>query len=122
MNENVSEKQLYSIVDPKEALSRGNLYDYYFWPYKYIANVKAFNERDALMLNIQIYCFAAHELNLYLDVYPDDKQALGLYNQYKDMANKYMKEYEKQYGPILLDGVENYPWSWIDSPWPWEGR
>lgn len=116
----MNENELYSIVDPKEAFNRGNLYDYYFWPYKYVANVKPNNDRDALMLNIQIYSFAAHELNLYLDVYPNDKQALGLYNQYKEICEKYMKEYEKKYGPILLDGVENYPWSWINSPWPWE--
>ena len=53
----VEENELYSIVDPKEALNRGNLYDYYFWPYKYVANVKPNNERDALMTNIQIYSF-----------------------------------------------------------------
>ena len=78
----MNEKELYSVVDPKEAFSRGNLYDYYFWPYKYVASIKPNNERDALMTNIQIYSFAAHELNLYLDIYPNDKQALGLYNQY----------------------------------------
>ena len=116
----MNEKELYSVVSPKEAFNRGNLYDYYFWPYKYIANVKPNNERDALMINIQIYSFAAHELNLYLDIYPKDKQALGLYNQYKDMADKYISEYEKKYGQIMLNGNENYPWNWIESPWPWE--
>ena len=71
------------------------------------------------MMNIQIYSFAAHELNLYLDIYPDDKQALGLYNQYKDMCDKYTKEYEKKYGYILLEPDMN-SWNWINSPWPWE--
>ena len=115
----MNEKELYSIVEPKESLNRGNLYDYYFWPYKYIADIKPNNERDALMINIQIYSFASHELNLYLDIYPDDKQALGLYNQYKEMCKKYMKEYEKKYGSICLEPDMN-SWSWIDSPWPWE--
>ena len=64
MNEN---KELYSIVSPSEALNRGNLFDYYFWPYKYVANIKPMNERDELMQKIQMYAFAAHELNLYLD-------------------------------------------------------
>ena len=42
MNEN---KELYSIVSPSEALNRGNLFDYYFWPYKYVADIKPMNER-----------------------------------------------------------------------------
>ena len=116
----MNEKELYSIVDPKEALNRGNLFEYYFWPYKYVAELKPKNEREELMMNIQMYSFAAHELNLYLDIYPNDKQAVGLYNQYKEMCEKYTQEYEKKYGCILLDSNESYPWGWIDSPWPWE--
>ena len=72
------------------------------------------------MLKIQEYCFSAHELNLYLDLYPNDTQALGLYNQYKEMADKYTKEYEKKYGPLCPDIDEKSPWNWINSPWPWE--
>lgn len=117
MNNN---EELYSIVDPREALNRGNLFGYYFWPYKYVANLKATNEREKLMQNIQMYAFAAHELNLYLDIYPDDKQALGLFNQYSELSNRYIKEYENKFGPIILDSKENYPWQWINSPWPWE--
>lgn len=120
MNKNLGEDQLYSIVNPKEALNRGNLFEYYFWPYKYIANVKPLNDREALMLNIQMYAFAAHELNLYLDIYPDDKQAVGLYNQYKEIEKKYTDEYENKYGCISLNDNEKYPWAWINSPWPWE--
>ena len=75
----MNENELYSIVDPKEAFNRGNLYDYYFWPYKYVANIKPNNERDALMTNIQIYSFAAHELNLYLDNFPNNTEAVDNY-------------------------------------------
>lgn len=115
-----NDEQLYSIVDPKEAFNRGNLFDYFFWPYKYVANLKPQNEREALMQNIQMYAFAAHELNLYLDVYPDNKQAIGLYNQYTEMANKYTNEYESKYGPLSLGKEQKSPWMWINSPWPWE--
>ncbi|MBO6145568.1 MAG: spore coat protein CotJB [Bacilli bacterium] len=116
----MNDKEIYSIVDPKEALNRGNLFDYYFWPYKYIANIRPKNEKEDLMMKVQMYSFAAHELNLYLDVYPYDKQAIGLYNQYKQMCEEYTKEYEKKYGCIILDSNEKDPWKWIESPWPWE--
>ena len=117
MNEN---KELYSIVSPSEALNRGNLFDYYFWPYKYIADIKPMNERDELMQKIQMYAFAAHELNLYLDIYKDNKNAIEPYNEYARMTNKYINEYEQKYGAIALNSNENYPWMWVNSPWPWE--
>lgn len=116
----MNNKQKLNIVTPKEALDRGNLFDYYFWPYKYVANLKPSNQREELMQKIQMYAFAAHELNLYLDFYTDDKQAIGLYNQYKEMCEKYTKEYESKYGCIMLDSNETYPWKWTNSPWPWE--
>ena len=108
------------LVSPEEALNRGNLFENLYWPYKYVSNLKPQNERQALMQKIQEYGFAAHELNLYLDLYPDDMQAVGLYNQYSEMSDKYLKEYEKKYGCIILDSNEKYPWMWINSPWPWE--
>lgn len=111
-----------NLVSPKEAFDRGNLFDNYFWPYKYVANVKIDNEKDDLMLKIQIFCFAAHEVNLYLDLNPDDLSMVGLYNQYKEEANKYIMEYEKKYGLLELGINENYAWDWISSPWPWERR
>lgn len=120
MNGNMNTENMFKLTSPEEAFNRGNLFENYFWPYKYVANLKPDNERQALMQKSQEYAFAAHELNLYLDVYPNDKQAVGLYNQYSEMADKYLNEYEKKYGPIILDSNENYPWAWVNSPWPWE--
>ena len=108
------------LVSVKEGFNRGNMFDNLFWPYKYIANVTTSNPMQKLMLDIQMYCFAAHEMNLYLDLYPDDMQAIGLYNQYKEETNKLIKEYESKYGKICLDINEDYYWDWVKSPWPWE--
>jgi hypothetical protein len=96
------------------------MFDNLFMPYKYIANVNPSNPRSKLMMDIQMYCFAAHELNLYLDLYPNDVQAIGLYNQYMDEANRLTYEYEKEYGKINLNINDSYTWEWIKSPWPWE--
>lgn len=120
MNNSDNSNELYEIINPTEAFNRGNLFNNYFWPYKYVANVEPTNERQSLMNKIQMYSFSAHELNLYLDVYPNDMQAVGLYNQYSQEANRYSKEYELKYGAITLNSDEKYPWQWINSPWPWE--
>ena len=109
-----------TLVSVKEGFNKGNMFENLFWPYKYIANVKASNPQEELLLRLQMYAFAAHEMNLYLDVYPDDVQAIGLYNQYKEEEMKLTDEYESKYGRICLGINENYTWDWVKSPWPWE--
>ena len=53
---------------------------------------------------------------------PNDIQAIGLYNQYKDEADRLTKDYENKYGKICLGINENYTWDWNNSPWPWEKK
>lgn len=118
MNDNLSMNN--TLVNIKEGFNRGNIFDNLFWPYKYIADVKPNNPRSKLMMDIQMYSFAAHEMNLYLDLYPNDIQAIGLFNQYQDEANRLTNEYENEYGKICLDINESYAWDWVNSPWPWE--
>jgi hypothetical protein len=118
MNDNLSMNN--TLVSVKEGFNRGNMFDNLFMPYKYIADIKPSDRRNKLMMDIQMFCFAAHELNLYLDLYPDDIQAIGLYNQYKEEANRLTYEYEKEFGKIELNINESYTWDWVKSPWPWE--
>ena len=108
------------LVNANVGFNRGNMFENLFWPYKYISDYKPSNEKEELMYNIQKYCFASHEMNLYLDLYPNDLQAIGLYNQYKEQENKYLKDYEDKYGFITLNINNNNNWQWINSPWPWE--
>ena len=118
MNDNLSMNN--TLVNIKEGFNRGNMFDNLFWPYKYIADVQGVDRRSKLMLDIQTYCFAAHEMNLYLDLYPNDVQAIGLFNQYTEESNRLINEYEREYGKINLGINESYTWEWINSPWPWE--
>ena len=120
MNDNLSMN--HKLVSVSEGFNRGNMFDDLYWPYKYIADLKSNNPQDELLLKIQEYCFAAHEMNLYLDLHPNDIQAIGLYNQYKEEADKYTNEYESRYGKICLGINDDYNWGWVKSPWPWERR
>ena len=49
-----------------------------------------------LLLNVNQLSFAAHELNLYLDIYPNDTQMIELFNHYRSMANEAIERYEKK--------------------------
>ncbi|MBE6063108.1 MAG: spore coat protein CotJB [Clostridium butyricum] len=75
-----------------------------------------------LSCEIQKLQFAAIELNLYLDNFPNNKQAKENYQQVSAKLNELVIEYEKQYGPLKNFGaayVQN-PEKWVNQPWPWE--
>ena len=67
--------------------------------------------------------FAAHELNLYLDINPDNNSLLTLFNDYRERANALKEEYEANYGPISISSnvLINQPFLWEETSWPWEG-
>ena len=81
------------------------------------------NDRQKLLLEVMENCFYAHELNLYLDNFPNDKERIELFNKYNKKANDLVEEYSNNYEPLTLggNGLNEIPWSWEESPWPWEG-
>lgn len=79
------------------------------------------NSRTKLMKQIQVYAFAVNEAVLYLDTHTEDKAALAYFNKYRALLREAIQAYEKNYGPITVDGVQNdCSWSWVLDPWPWE--
>ena len=70
----------------------------------------------------QQYNFAITDLNLYLDTHPNDMNAVRLFNNYNNILTQITNKYESTYGPLYLDSNSiNNNWTWINSPWPWEG-
>ncbi len=114
--------QLYT---PQEAYEKGNLFSNLYQQYMNYkpAVLRATNERERMFLEFSRMAFAAHELNLYLDNYPDNSSMLRLFHDYSNRASALMEEYQKKYGPIVVSssGV-NIPFQWVNSTWPWEGE
>jgi spore coat protein JB len=113
-----------NIFDPYNGLIRGNMFPDLYNTYK-IDNpidIKPMNEQAEMLTYIDALCFACVDLGLYLDVNPDDKDAIELYNVYRTNLGEYMLMYQNKYGPITKtsDSLNAYPWKWNDSPWPWE--
>ncbi|MDO4962981.1 MAG: spore coat protein CotJB [bacterium] len=117
-------KNAESLYDPYNGFIRGNLFKSLFDPYKIKEpyDVKPMNEQAKLLTNIDALCFAMTDLNLYLDIYPDSRDAINLFNQYREEKKNLTDEYESKYGPISLDSksLNSYPWSWDNMPWPWD--
>ncbi len=109
---------------PKEAYEKGNLFKDLYTPYK---NYKPYkltpkDERQKLFLELSEYDFAAHELNLYLDLHPEDKKALNLFNDYRRRANELLEKYESQYGPLTVssDALVKSPFLWEEQTFPFD--
>lgn len=124
----------FNVADYNQSLNPNNLYDYYegfirgnLFPDLYNQykiekpfNVESKSEKNNLLTHVDAYCFAAHDLNLYLDNNPNDRAMINKFNEFTKEANKYIAEYEKKYGPLFVDSSNTYPWAWNSSPWPWE--
>lgn len=120
MNNNQNKLDL---ATPSEAYTQGNLFNNLYEPYKNYRPMRLIpnNEQAQLLLDANQYTFAAHELRLYLDNFPNDKSLIDLFNQYTSMANQAQQEYERIYGPLTWNALSTpNSFSWQETPWPWE--
>ena len=112
------------LYDPYNGLIRGNLFKNLYEPYKEKEpyEINPINEQARILTDIDALGFAMIDLNLYLDVFPNDREKINLYNEYKREKESLLKEYEIKYGPITTnsDILNSVPWAWDNMPWPWD--
>ncbi len=122
-NQGMMETQ--KLYTPEEAFTKGNLFANLYEQYKNYKPIKlvANNEQDRLYLDYARNAFAAHELNLYLDLHPNNDSMLALFNDYRRKADSLRSQYENSYGPISIssDVLVNSPFLWEEMTWPREG-
>ena len=123
-NKNYIQQNDNRLYDPYNGLIRGNLFKNLYEPYnsKEPYEIKPINEQARLLTDIDALGFAMIDLNLYLDVFPNDNEKIKLYNQYKNEKEELLKKYERMYGPITAtsDSLNTTPWAWDNMPWPWD--
>lgn len=112
--------------EPYQGFIRGNLFPTLYDPYKINTpyEIKPMNEQANMLTGIDSLGFAMIDLNLYLDLHPDDKKMIDVYNQYRIQKDELMKQYQNRFGPLLTnsDALKSYPWAWNQTPWPWENK
>lgn len=122
-NQNIQNKQIY---DPYNGFIRGNMFPELYNSYKLNKplEITPMNEQAELLTYVDALTFAMIDLNFYLDVYPNDREALELFNQYRMQTDEYTKKYESKYGPLELtsNSLNTFPWAWDNAPWPWEKK
>lgn len=111
------------ILPAKEGFLKGNMFKNEYEPYKNYkyANLVPKTEKEARLFNVMQYSFAINDLNLYLDLHPDDQKVFQLFKRYIEEERKAKEEYERNYGPLVLNANNIARYEWI-SEWPWEKR
>lgn len=112
------------VLDPLTGFLRGNMYQDEFKPYKNYTyrKLEPTSKKDKLLLEVMMYNFAINDLNLSLDLHPDDPELLTLFQKYTEKACEKEMEYVKQYGPLQVTEALGEPFNWLNEPWPWNDR
>lgn len=110
------------IIDSKEGFLKGNMFKDEYVPYKnmHYKMLKPTNEREALLYKIMEVEFAVNDLNLYLDMHPEDINVYEKFKMYVKECIRLKDEYAKKYGPLTLDQTESNTYEWMKNPWPWD--
>ena len=118
------QEQPQNLYDAYEGFIRGNMFPDLYNQYKIQKpyDIEPMNEQAQMLTYVYALTFATYDIRLYLDNFPDDKAMIELYNEYRRESDRAVKQYEANYGPILAssEATNHYPWSWKNSPWPWE--
>lgn len=111
------------LFDSQEAFMLGNLFKDLYMTYQGFSNfcLQPQSPRQKAMLEVQMYGFITHELNLYLDIHPNNQRMLDLFHEYAKKTKEATLSFEKNYGPLSVQSSsDKTPFEWIQGPWPWE--
>ena len=113
-----------NVLSPMDGFLRGNMFQDEYEPYKNHTYFKLnpSNDKERLLYQVMAYSFAINDLNLYLDLHPDNKGMLDLFKKYVKEEKELCNEYVNKYGPLEVNEVKGQKFDWINSPWPWETR
>ncbi len=105
--------------DANMALTRGTLFPGLDLPF--MDHVNKNNPYAGTPLGeIMALSFVFHELNLYLDTHPKDKEAFQYMKKIGNLLNEGKKAFAKRFGPLTPNQLTmSETFNWIDAPWPW---
>ncbi len=118
ISDNDYNDQLYSI---DEGFMKGNMFENEYKPYKNfkVKQIKANNQKEEKLYKIMALNFAINDLNLYLDLHPDNQEKLQTFKSLIKQKETLEEEYAKEYGPLKLEQVSGKNFNWVSS-FPWE--
>jgi hypothetical protein len=112
-----------NVVSPKEGLILGNMFANEYYGYKNYkpCEIKASCKQEADLLKIRELSFAVNDLNLMLDIQPNNCEYFRLFKIYASKLNELVKKYSDDYDVLELNQDLKNEYTWFKNPWPWEG-
>lgn len=114
-----------SFFNENEGFIKGNIQRQIYNPYRnYNPTMPVVNsDKERLLLEIQKHCFYLIDLGLYLDMHPEDKEALKLFNETKNRYYRLINEFNKNYYPLMfVDSSNMNSYKWVEGNFPSSGR
>ena len=117
-------EQTDKLVSTKEGFLKGNMFKDEYVPYKNMQPImlKPTCDRDVLLFKITELDFAINDLNLYLDLHPEDTYMYEKFKKYTKECIELKDQYARNYGPLTLDQTNYNSYEWMKNPWPWDNR
>ena len=122
---NLDKDKSTKLVSVDEGFLRGNMFADSYKPYKNYTykKINPKNRKEELLLEIMELSFTINDLNLYLDLHPDDTRLLEKFNAYVEKSCQKEMEYVKNYGALeVIDNTSSQKFEWISNPWPWDNE
>ena len=118
----ISSERNPNVLEPMEGFMRGNMFRNEYVPYKNLTYLKLVpkTEKEKLLYRLMALSFAINDLNLYLDLHPDNKEMFDLFKKYITEKKELSMEYNKIYGPLTITKTTGSKYNWLDAPWPWD--
>lgn len=120
-NKTESKKDENDLFTPVEGFLRGNMFKDEYKPYKNynFANLTPKNKKEQLLFDIMSLGLAINDLNLYLDLHPNDDKANKIFHALVLKSCEKELEYVNMYGPLEIEESSSEQFNWVDGPWPW---
>ena len=110
-------------IDLENGFYLGNIFVDTYKPYKNFKQKKinAYSEQEKMLLRIQELDFILNDLNLYLDINPNDSKVYNLFKKTALELESLKEKYEEKYMVLKLIDDTKGKYTWINNPWPWDG-
>ncbi|MFV0394117.1 MAG: spore coat protein CotJB [Coprobacillaceae bacterium] len=80
------------------------------------------DNRQNMLYDIMLFDFAVQDSSLFLDTHPDDVDAFAYYKEASNRLKKAREAYTNAYGPLDNRDAIGNNYSYVNGPWPWEGK
>ena len=125
-NDDALSKTKMNLFTPDVAFTNGTIFKSLYEPYKNYKPMRPVvnDPKDKALLSVMMYGSCLHDMNLYLEVYPDDKEALKIRKEYYEKYKMAKDEYETKYSSysLLSDFSDTKPFGFSTEAFPWAKR